>query len=163
MSGSIEDRDLRNETTGFRAVMYRDESTGKLILVARDTQPTSLVDWQTNIRNGEGKDTDQYAAMRQLSGRLKKKGIDFNVAGYSKGGGLAQEAALVNPNAQAYVFNSAGLHENSLTRTGTTDFQSLENRTQAFSASNDFLTFMNETTDPLQQIEVIRHRFLRQP
>ena len=151
--GSIKDVDLRNETTGFRAVMYRDESTGKLILVARDTQPKSLVDWQTNIWNGEGKDTDQYAAMRKLSGQLEDDNIDFNVAGYSKGGGLAQEAALINPNAQAYVFNSAGLHENSLARTGTTDFKSLGNRTQAFSAENDFLTYMNETTDPRQQIK----------
>ena len=157
--GSIKNVDLRDETTGFRAVMYRDESTEKLILVGRDTQPKSLVDWQTNIRNGEGKDTDQYAAMRKLSGRLKREGTNFNVAGYSKGGGLAQEAALINPSAQAFVFNSAGLHENSLTRTGTTDFQSLERRTQAFSAGNDFLTFMNETSDPQQQIE--NSKFLR--
>lgn len=139
--------------------MYRDESTGKLILVARDTQAKSLVDWQTNILNGQGKDTKQYAAMRELSGRLKDKNIDFNVAGYSKGGGLAQEAALINPKAQAYLFNASGLHENSLSRTGTTDFKSLESRTQAFSASNDFLTFMNETIDPQQQIE--NSQFLR--
>ncbi|MCP4398922.1 MAG: DUF2974 domain-containing protein [bacterium] len=157
--GSIKDVDLRDETTGFRAVMYRDESSGKLILVARDTQPKSLVDWQTNILNGQGRDTDQYKAMRELSGQMKDENIDFNVAGYSKGGGLAQEAALINTKAQAYVFNASGLHENSLSRTGTTDFKSLESRTQAFSASNDFLTFMNETIDPQQQIE--NSQFLR--
>ncbi|MDO9224833.1 MAG: hypothetical protein Q8M09_04355 [Pseudomonadota bacterium] len=157
--GTITDQDLRDDSTGFRAEMYRDEASGKLILVARDTQPKSLVDWQTNTRNGEGKDTDQYAAMRDLSGDLADNGVAFDVAGYSKGGGLAQEAALVNPSARAYVFNSAGLHENSLVRTGAQDFQSLESRTRAFSADNDFLTYMNETRDPQQQID--NARFLR--
>ncbi len=94
--------------------------------------------------------------MRELSGDLADNGVDFNVAGYSKGGGLAQEAALVNTKAKAYVFNSAGLHEASLARTGNTDFDSLAERTQAFSAENDFLTFMNTTTDPDQQIANVR-------
>jgi len=150
--GKIEDSDLRNDATGFRAALYRDESTGKLILVARDTQPTSLADWLTNTRNGQGHDTLQYRSMRELSGTLTTGRIDFDVAGYSKGGGMAQEAALVNPQARAFVFNSSGLHENSLARTGAQDFGSLTSRTQAFSSSNDFLTFMNTTTDPAQQI-----------
>lgn len=158
-AGTIKDEDLRDEESGFRAVMYRDESSGQLILVARDTQPTSLVDWQTNTRNGDGRDSDQYAQMRRLSRRLSAAGVDFNVAGYSKGGGLAQEAALVNPNAQAFVFNSAGLHENSIARTGATDFSSLESRCHAFSSEAEFLTYMNETTDPTQQLENLR--FLR--
>ena len=78
------------------------------------------------------------------------------MAGYSKGGGLAQEAALVNTSAKVYVFNSAGLHEASLARTGNTDFNSLVERTQAFSAENDFLTYMNTTTDPDQQIADVK-------
>ncbi|MFN7571453.1 MAG: hypothetical protein ACK5TK_08370 [Betaproteobacteria bacterium] len=65
---------------------------------------------------------------------------------------MAQEAALINPQARAFVFNSSGLHENSLARAGAQDFGSLTGRTQAFSSSNDFLTFMNTTTDPAQQI-----------
>lgn len=157
--GTLKENDLRNDSTGFRAALYRDEGTGKLVLVARDTQPKSLVDWQTNTRNGEGLDTDQYSAMRRLARRLTQKGLSFDVAGYSKGGGLAQEATLVSPNAKAYVFNSAGLHHNSLARTGNTDFASLAQRTQAFSSENDFLTYMNDTRDPRQQIE--NARFLR--
>ncbi len=149
---AIKDRDLRDDTTGFRAAMFRDEQTGKLILVARDTQPKSLVDWQTNTRNGDGIDTDQYKAMRNLAGKLDDNKIEFNTAGYSKGGGLAQEAALIATNAKSYVFNSAGLHEASLARTGNKDFTSLVSRTQAFSAENDFLTYMNETRDPAQQL-----------
>jgi hypothetical protein len=150
--GTITDADLKNDATGFRAAVFRDETSGKLILVARDTQPTSLVDWQTNTRNGDGVDTRQYGAMRKLAGRLSENSVPFDVAGYSKGGGMAQEAALINPQAKAFVFNSAGLHANSLARTGTTDFTSLVSRTKAFSADKDFLTFMNETTDPQKQL-----------
>ncbi|MDD5295820.1 MAG: hypothetical protein PHU46_02805 [Rhodocyclaceae bacterium] len=157
--GTIKDGDLRNDKTGFRAAMYKDEATGRLILVARDTEPNSLVDWQTNTRNGEGMDTDQYAAMRRLTRRLSKRGVSFDVAGYLKGGGLAQEAALVSRDARAYVFNSAGLHPNSLVHTGNGDFGSLESRTRAFRSEDDFLTTMNETTDPEQQIANVR--FLR--
>ena len=68
--GTIKDKDLRDDKTGFRAAIYRDETSGKLILVPRDTQPTSLVDWQTNTRNGDGKYTDQYAAVCDFSRAL---------------------------------------------------------------------------------------------
>lgn len=157
--GTIKQKQLVDNHSGFRAAMYRDEATGTLILVARDTQPHSLVDWKTNTDNGQGLDTDQYAAMRLLSGRLAQHNVKFDVAGYSKGGGLAQEAGLLSKNSEIYVFNSAGLHEASLTRTATDSFDSLRSRTKAFSSEGDFLTYMNETTDPEQQIT--NARFLR--
>lgn len=158
-AGTIQEEDLRNDKTGFRAAMYRDETTGKVILVGRDTQPTSLVDWQTNTRNGDGKDTAQYSAMRELSGRLADNKVPFDMAGYSKGGGLAQEARLRSKQGRVFVFNSAGLPEQALPRTGNTDFTGLENDTTAFSAENDFLTYMNETIDPDGQIANVK--FLR--
>ena len=157
--GTISAEDLRNDETGFRAAIYRDESSGKLILVARDTQPSSLVDWQTNTRNGDGKDTKQYSAMRNLSRCLSKNKVGYDIAGYSKGGGLAQEAALVNPSAKAFVFNSAGVPDAALQRTGNSDFSSLESRTISFSAQDDFLTYMNDTKDPGKQIDNVK--FLR--
>lgn len=150
--GTITDEVLRNDKTGFRAAMYRDQATGKLILVARDTQPHSLVDWKTNTDNGAGLDSDQYRSMRVLAGRLAKNGVPFDLAGYSKGGGLAQEGGLSAPNANVFVFNSAGLHDASLARTGQSSFENLVNRTRSFSAEGDFLTYMNNTTDPAQQI-----------
>lgn len=158
-AGTIQEDDLRNDKTGFRAAMYRDETTGKVILVGRDTQPTSLADWKTNTRNGEGKDTEQYAAMREISSRLAKKNVVFDMAGYSKGGGLAQEAGLKNPLGKVFIFNSSGLPVESLKRTGTSDFGTLLANTSAFSSESDFLTYMNETVDPLQQIANVK--FLR--
>ena len=158
--GAIKAQHLRNDETGFRAALYRDEGTGRMILVPRDTQPDSLVDWQANTRNGIGLDTPQYAEMRKLTERLQANDQIFDIAGYSKGGGIAQEGGLVNTRAQVRVFNSAGLADSSLARTGQSAFDSLISRTKAFSSEGDFLTFMNNTTDPGQNI--INSRFLRQ-
>lgn len=156
---AITPNDLRNDATGHRAAIYRSQTDGRLIMVSRDTQPDSLVDWKTNIQNGQGLDTDQYAATRRLATKLNASGQNFDIAGYSKGGGLAQEAGLLSPNSNVYVFNSAGLHEASLRRTGQSNFASLQRRTHSFSAENDFLTFMNTTTDPAR--EVRNAQFLR--
>ena len=158
--GTIRDEDLRNDDSGFRAALYRDEESGKTIVVPRDTQPDSLVDWQANTRNGLGQDTPQYAAMRNLTQRLTDADQAFDIAGYSKGGGIAQEGGLVNELAQVRVFNSAGLTDSSLLRTGRPSFDDLMSRTRAFSSEGDFVTFMNNTTDPGQNI--INSRFLRQ-
>ena len=158
--GKIMDDDLRNDDSGFRAAMYRDESTGKLILVPRDTQPDSLEDWKTNTRNGEGQDTPQYDAMRQLTTHLKSSGTDFDIAGYSKGGGLAQEGGLISSLSQIRVFNSAGLPDSALQWTNQSGFDDLIGRTKAFSAEGDFLTFMNNTIDSNQIIA--NSQFLRQ-
>jgi hypothetical protein len=156
---AIEDRDLRNDTTGYRAALYQSESDGNIIMVSRDTEPHSLVDWKANIENGEGKDTKQYQAARNLAAKLHNAGKQFDVAGYSKGGGLAQEAGLVSPDSKVYVFNSAGLNSASLARTGNANFVGLASRTSAFSSEGDFLTFMNNTADQAGQLA--NARFLR--
>ena len=157
--GRIQPGDLRNDQTGFRAAMYRDEGTGKLILVPRDTQPDSLSDWQTNTRNGLGEDTPQYVAMRTLTRHLDTASEPFDIAGYSKGGGLAQEGGLVNTLSQVRLFNSAGAPDNALARTGQSSFDDLISRTKAFSSEGEIVTFMNQTTDPGQNI--INSRFLQ--
>ena len=158
-AGTIKDTDLRNDETGFRAALYRDEGSGQLILVPRDTQPDSLVDWQANTRNGLGLDTPQYKSMRGITSKLAANDQVFDIAGYSKGGGLAQEGGLVNELAQVRVFNSAGIPDEALARTGRADFDGLVSRTKLFNADGDFLTFMNTTSDPGQNI--INARFLR--
>ncbi len=151
-AGKVRPEDLRNDDTGFRAAMYRDESTGRLILVPRDTQPDSLADWQTNTRNGVDMDTPQYSAMRTLTRHLQAGSEPFDIAGYSKGGGLAQEGGLISTSSQVRVFNSAGLPDNALKWTDQPSFGDLVTRTKGFSAEGDFLTFMNNTTDPGQNI-----------
>ena len=157
--GTLKDTDVRNDDTGFRAALYRNEGTGQMVLVPRDTQPDSLVDWQANTRNGLGIETPQYKAMRNLTGILAANDQVFDIAGYSKGGGLAQQAGLVNPSAQVRLFNSAGVPDAMLGWTGQADFSSLTSRSRLFSSDGDFLTFMNTTTDPGQNI--INARYLR--
>ncbi len=149
---AITDQDLRNDKIGHRSAIFRSKADGRLIMVSRDTQPDTLVDWKTNIDNGRGMATDQYAATRRLATKMNASGQTFDIGGYSKGGGLAQEAGLLSPNSNVYVFNSAGLHENSLGRTGQAGFDDLARRTSSFSAEEDFLTFMNTTTDPAREV-----------
>jgi hypothetical protein len=158
-AGKLQPQDLRNDQTGFRAAVYRDEETGRLILVPRDTEPDTLSDWETNTRNGLGQDTPQYSAMRALTGRLRAGPQQFDIAGYSKGGGLAQEGGLVNTLAQVRLFNSAGEPDGALSRTGQASFDDLVSRTTAFSSEGEIVTFMNATTDPGQNI--INSRFLQ--
>ena len=110
------------------------------------------MDWKTNTDNGQGVDTKQYAGMRELSSSLNENNITFNISGYSKGGGLAQEAGLVSSKSQVFVFNSAGLPDEALKRTANSSFDSLKSRTISFSSEGDFLTYMNETTIPEKQI-----------
>lgn len=74
---------------------------------------------ENNIENGEGKDADQYKAARNLAAKLNAAGKQFNIAGYSKGGGLVQEAGLVSPHSKVYVqqrvaqFRITGAHRQS--------------------------------------------------
>ena len=150
--GTLTDQKLRNDKIGFRAAFYRSSADGRLILVPRDTEPHSMVDWQTNTENGAGLETRQYLEMKDLSTALAKRHAEFDLAGYSKGGGLAQEGGLVSPDSDVYVFNSAGLSDANLGGTGNTSYDSLSSRTTSFSAQDDFLTYMNNTSDPAQQI-----------
>jgi hypothetical protein len=157
--GTLQPVDLRNDDTGFRAAMYRDQESGKLILVPRNTQPDSLADWQVNTRNGVGQDTPQYRSMRTLTSTLAANAQTFDMAGYSKGGGMAQEGGLISGLSQVRVFNSAGLPDAALGWTGQDNFESLVSRTKLFSADGDFLTYMNTTADPGQNI--INAHYLR--
>jgi hypothetical protein len=97
--------------------------------------------------------------MRRLTETLVKKGVQFDLTGYSKGGGQAQFAGLFSTNSQVRIFNSAGLPDNALEGTGQSSFQPLSARTRAFNAEGDFLTYMNTTTDPAKQLN--NARFLR--
>jgi hypothetical protein len=144
--------DFIDHRSGFRAVLYRSESNGRYILAFAGTDPHALSDWETNIDNGRGEDTIQYREARKLAKKLKEYGIDADITGHSKGGGLATEAGMVDDNAQVWTFNSAGLNPASLARTNTANFDDLANRTQAFRTDGDFLTAMQEDKDPSRQI-----------
>ena len=148
---AITTEDLNNPNTGFLASVYRDEANNRLILVANDTDPQSLVDWKTNLENSEGLATDQYNAAYKLAKKLSTYDVKYDISGYSKGGGMGQMMGLVNPDAKVMVFNSAGLP---MSATASADkVAALAKRTTAYSAEGDLLTYMNETRDPAQLVQ----------
>ena len=158
-SGAFNPNDFVNEDTGFRAALYKSESNGKYILAFAGTDAHSLSDWQANIDNGHGDDNAQYIAARSLAKKLKEHGIDVDMTGHSKGGGLASDAGLIDKKAKVWTFNSAGLPVDSKNRpeSTTSSVAELETRTEAFHTDGDFLTALQEEKDPAKQIANAEH------
>ena len=107
--------------------------------------------------NGDGRETDQYTAASSLATKLKMNGLDYDIAGYSKGGGMAQLMGLQNDKAHVVVFNSAGLPENFA---NADQLAALSARTKSYSAEGDLLTYMNDTRDPAKLVK--NAEFLKQ-
>lgn len=144
--------DLRDDNSGFHAEVYQSEWDGSTILAYQGTDPSSLNDWKTNIDNGSGLATDQYASAASVAGKMNASGTNFDIAGHSLGGGLAQEGGLAAPGHNVTIFNSAGLSDASLARNGATSFDDLDSRTTAFRGENEFLTDISENEDPEAQV-----------
>jgi hypothetical protein len=154
-------RDFNDPESGFRAALYKSEANGRYILAFAGTDPNALSDWETNIDNGLGLETEQYKMARELAAKLTAAGVDFDITGHSKGGGMATDAGLVAPQAKIWTFNSAGLNPNAPSIAGAPDFGDLESRTQAFHNQGDFLTLLQTEKDPEKQIanaEMLRKR-----
>ena len=132
--GTMQDDDLRNDDTGFRAALYRDEGTGKLILVPRDTQPDSLVDWQANTRNGLGSTPRSTRPCASLTSTLAANDQVFDIAGYSKGGGLAQQGGLISELSASARLQLGGPPRRIAGADRPSDFDSLDRRAPGSSA-----------------------------
>lgn len=145
--------DFSNPETGFKAALYRSESDGRVILAFQGTDPETLVDWDTNIKNGLGRSTAQGEAARKLAKKLTDAGVDFDIAGHSKGGGLATLAATRAPKAQVYTFNSAGVSPGIIKQYGEVTVENLTRRTQAFRFQDEFLTIMQSQTTAQGRID----------
>jgi hypothetical protein len=151
--GTFTREDFENANTGYRAALYKSGSNGRYILSFAGTDPNALSDWQTNIDNGAGEDTKQYNAARQLAQKLHAQGVDFDITGHSKGGGMATDAGLVTPGAGIWTFNSAGLNPKAADIAGEGDFQDVAARTEAYHTDGDFLTALQTEKDPARQIQ----------
>ena len=119
-------RDLLSpEKSGFRAEIYLPDpavlgpgykptvvfkgSTGAVI-ENREPRDTTLEDFLgNNMPQALGLRTDYYDRAMDLATELRKRGIDFDLAGHSLGGGMASAAAAVT-GVRAVTFNAAGLH-----------------------------------------------------
>lgn len=113
----------------------------------------SAIGRPTYIDNGAGEDTKQYNAARQLAQKLQAQGVDFDITGHSKGGGMATDAGLVTPGAKIWTFNSAGLNPKAAEIAGQGDFQDVAARTEAYHTDGDFLTAIQTEKNPARQIQ----------
>ena len=118
---------LENTETGLKASVYFNKRTGKLVIAFAGTNPLSLRDWLTNLKQGFGFETKQYQNVKAIANIIKKQidsGLlnpdDISFVGHSLGGGEASYGATIT-HTKAYIFNAAGLHENTLMRAGIDD------------------------------------------
>jgi hypothetical protein len=105
---------------GFESTLFKNWITGKYILTFSGTDPGSRADWVNNFYQGTGYEGPQYTAAMELARMLSVvDGLENSLtfSGHSLGGGLASAAAVATGH-NAYTFNAAGLHENTLYENG---------------------------------------------
>ena len=97
-----------------KAVVYQTPENWpggqKTVLAFRGTVPAEAEDLTTNMDQALGKETVQYKAATQLGADVRDKlGAGTLVTGHSLGGGKAQAAGSLG-GLKGMMFNSAGLH-----------------------------------------------------
>ncbi|WP_036771356.1 phospholipase [Photorhabdus australis] len=114
LKAGIEPANLRDETTGFQAGIYRNDDLYIVAFVGTN----DLKDILANLRQGFGFDEAQYHQAIDLA-RTARMVFGENVlfTGHSLGGGLAATAAL-SVGKPAVVFNSAGVSDNMMKNLG---------------------------------------------
>lgn len=119
MAAGIDPTRLKNDRSGFVAGIYRAENESRTALAFAGTDMTSAGDWTTNLAQGAGLKTEQYAEAVSLAKNvvLAFDKADVILTGHSLGGGLATAAAAAT-GTTAVVFNPAGVHDNTLAREG---------------------------------------------
>jgi hypothetical protein len=94
---------------GTDAVLFRNNTTGDLILAYRGTQ--TLNDWGTNIYNALGGQSSRYQAATTIAFKVQdlNPGVNIVLAGHSLGGGQAALASAAT-GLNAITFNAAGVN-----------------------------------------------------
>ncbi|CAQ83369.1 MULTISPECIES: phospholipase [Photorhabdus] len=144
LKAGIEPANLRDETTGFQAGIYRN---GDLYIVAF-VGTNDLKDILTNLRQGFGFDEAQYHQAVDLARTARITfGENLLFTGHSLGGGLAATAAL-SVGKPAVIFNSAGVSDNMMKNLG---FSPQEGRVIAENGLIRHYVVEHDLLDVLQQ------------
>lgn len=111
---------LRSPTSEFRAEVYVREIAGQTsYTVAFRGSTASRSDWVANGQQAVGLQTDHYNRALEIGESLiVPQGARVTITGHSLGGGLASAAAIA-AEIDATTFNSAGLHQNTITAAQT--------------------------------------------
>ena len=134
---------LENKKTGFKASVYLDENTEKVVVAFAGTN--GFKDWLANFKQGLGFETGQYEGVRIITENMKgyvnlQKNLVFT--GHSLGGGQAALAGAIT-GAETHTFNAAGVHKKTLIRAGASN-NDLKNSIINYSNYDDILTHFQE-------------------
>jgi hypothetical protein len=103
--------DLTIPDTKFQAVVF--EKGNQLITAFKGTDPLSLSDWQANLEQGAGLESQYYTRAQEIAKTIQSNlppgAAPPEFVGHSLGGGLASAAAAAI-DAPATTFNAAGLN-----------------------------------------------------
>ncbi|MGV8959581.1 MAG: XVIPCD domain-containing protein [Stenotrophomonas sp.] len=162
LAGKNIDSDLlHNRKSGFDAGFYRGPE-GQVVLAFCGTDQGR--DWPQNLGQGIGLQTKQYEDAIELGRQAKKAyGQELLLTGHSLGGGLASAAAVIS-NTPAVTYNSAGVHNNTLSREKVDPAAAKEYAAdgliRSYNVKNELLTHLQEDSVPLKWAlpDAIGHR-----
>ncbi|WP_064792202.1 PAAR domain-containing protein [Shewanella woodyi] len=135
---------VMDKESGFGAALFKSEINDATMLTYRGTNNgvTGKQDWMTNGAQGIGKQTKQYDQAMHLALQVKRSlGKEIDIVGHSLGGGLAASAVGVT-GIKGYSFNSAGLHENTVSRQGGLKMEKIKGLIQSQSVDGEVLTLL---------------------
>ena len=141
---------LQSKKNGYFAAIYYDSKREAYIYVNRGsgTNPFDEGDWRSNFLQNKGLEAPQFeqaiANAKYLAENYKDTTLIYS--GHSLGGGLAAAQAQITGRT-AYVFNSSGLHINTLARHGNS-FKGIENNVISYNVAGDGLTFLQDKLLP---------------
>ncbi|MGW4364627.1 hypothetical protein ACWEKT_03195 [Nocardia takedensis] len=102
---------LFDEAVNFSAAIYRN-ANGAVVLAFKGTNKMTR-DMPQNVRQGLGREAEQYAMAVNLAKRLQRTlgpDAEVTIVGHSLGGGLTAVSSLAT-GFRAVTFNAAGVHD----------------------------------------------------
>lgn len=124
----------------FRADVFKGPD-GQYVVAFKGTTPSSLEDWKNNVQQGTGNTSEYYSRAMKIAEQINaNQPGNVEYVGHSLGGGLASVAAAMN-GSPATTFNAAGLHDNTLLRTGIVPDSG---STEAYYVEGDILSALQD-------------------
>ncbi len=141
-----------HEESGFRAVLFGNTKTGKVVLSFAGTKASDLTgDWKANVCQGIGLKSKQYELATATAAEFKKRfGDRLEIVGHSLGGGLASAAALIYE-VPATTFNPAGVHLATVARHGK-NRSAAEDLIVVYRVRGEILTTLENGRGPIGQL-----------
>lgn len=134
---------LNDTTTGYAASLYHDSERETYILANRGTEGVIDPDTIANLKQGLGLSAAHYDRAIYAGVQLAAAtGGNIAFTGHSLGGGLAAAQALAT-GAEAVTFNAAGLHPDTIERSGL-DTSAADDLVTAVRVEGDILTELQE-------------------